>query len=239
MQKVVVFSSGGAGKTSLAANLKQVGINPLFLDLERGSKNCDVSRIDTIETWDELRAILQNEALLSPYDAVVVDSFTKAEELAAKWTCENVPHDKGHFVSGIEGYGFGKGYQYVYDTFLQLLNDLDNVARRGKHIVCTAHECVANVPNPAGDDWSRYEPRLQSPASGKGSIRHRVKEWADHLLYIGFDVFVNENGKGQGAGTRTIFCNEMPTHWAKSRSLSEPIAYELGSAELWKKLIKK
>ena len=29
-------------------------------------------------------------------------------------------------------------------------------------------------PNPAGEDWLRYEPRLQSPNSGKASIRLRV-----------------------------------------------------------------
>lgn len=238
VQKVVLFSSGGAGKTSLAAAIQQVGIKPLFLDLEQGSRHCDVARIDTIETWEDLRGILHDYELLEPYGAIIIDSLTRAEEMAATWTCANVMHEKGHQVKSIEGYGFGKGMTHVYETFLCLLGDLDALARRGKHIICTAHECVASVPNPAGEDWSRYEPRLQSPASGKSSIRHRTKEWADHMLYIGFDVFVNEDGKAQGGGTRTIFPTEMPTHLAKSRSLADPIAYTKGSADLWKLLLK-
>lgn len=238
-EKVVVFSSGGAGKTSLAALIQEAGVKPLFLDIEQGSARCDVSRIDTIETWGELRAILQNQSLLEPYNAVVVDSLTKAEEMAIAWTLQNVKHEKGHYVESIEGYGFGKGFTHVYETFLQLLGDLDAVARSGLHVICTAHECVANVPNPSGEDWIRYEPRLQSPASGKASIRHRVKEWCDHLLYIGFDTAVSKDGKASGSGTRTIYPTEMPWCWAKSRSLSDPIPYTKGDAELWHQLLGK
>src|SRR5690606_3301613 len=93
-------------------------------------------------------------------------------------------------------------------------------------------DCTANVPNPAGDDFLRYEPRLQSPTSGKASIRHRVKEWCDHLLYIGYDVFVKDE-KAQGCGTRTIYAQEMPTHWAKSRTLSDPVPYPKGDVTIW------
>src|SRR5690606_13160109 len=138
----------------------------------------------------------------------------------------------------IEGYGFGKGLTHLYETFLQVLGDLDGMIRRNKFVICTAHECTANVPNPAGEDWIRYEPRLQSPASGKNSIRHRVKEWCDHLLFVGYDVAV-EDGKGVGAGTRTIYPCELPICMAKSRDLADPIPYPKGSANLWKKLLNK
>lgn len=198
-----------------------------------------MSRINTIEDWTQLRSVLHNPAFFEGFDAVVIDSLTKAEEMATAWVLANVPHEKGHFVSSIEGYGFGKGLTHIYETFMQLIGDLDSLARRGKHIICTAHECVSNVPNPSGEDWIRYEPRLQSPASGKNSVRHRVKEWCDHMLFISFDTFVTNEGKAQGSGTRTIYPVEMPTHLAKSRSLASPIPYPQGSAELWKQLFKK
>lgn len=237
IHKTVIYSSGGAGKTSLAANIQQLGIKPLFLDLEQGSKFCNVDRIDSIESWDELRSVLHDDALCSQYGAIVIDSLTRAEEMALAWTLANVPHEKGHFVTSIEGYGFGKGLTHLYETFLLLLSDLDAQVRAGRHVICTAHDCTTNVPNPAGDDWLRWEPRLQSPASGKSSIRSRVREWSDHTLFIGYDTFVNADGKGVGSGTRTIFPTEKPTHLAKSRSLSREIPYELGSAELWKQLL--
>ncbi len=234
-QKVVVYSGGGAGKTSLAEALAKVGVKALVIDLERGSYHCDVSRVDTVQTWDQLRALLASP-LIDGFDALFLDSLTKAEELAVAWTLANVPHEKGHNVTSVEGYGWGKGVGHVYDTFCQLLHDLDAIVRRGKHVVCTAHECTANVPNPNGDDWIRYEPRLQAPKQGKDSIRLRVKEWCDHLLFIGYDVW-SKDGKAKGSGTRTIYTTEQPTHMAKSRTLRDSIPYPLGSSEVWKQLL--
>src|SRR5690606_41783294 len=49
---------------------------------------------------------------------------------------------------GVEGYGFGKGYTHVYDTFLHLLAELDRHVREGRNVIGIAHECTANVPNP-------------------------------------------------------------------------------------------
>lgn len=232
--KVVVYGPGGVGKTELCANLKTIGIKPLFLDLEEGSQFLDVARIIPL-CFDDCRAVLHNREIWESYDAVVVDSLTKADELSVAWTLENITTEKSVHVTSIEGYGWGKGYTHTFETFLQLLSDLDAVVRAGKHVICTAHDCTANVPNPGGDDWCRYEPRLQSPASGKGSIRHRVKEWCDHLLYIGFDQSVTD-GKATGNGSRTIYPTEMPTHWAKSRTLADVVDYEKGSAKIWQRL---
>lgn len=236
-EKVVIYGPGGVGKTKLASLLESVGAKPLILDIENGSAKLNVNRVTDILTWDDLRGLLHDDSIWSGFGAVVIDSFTKAEELAIAWTVKNVPHEKGHAVKGIEDYGFGKGYVHVYETFLQLLGDLDAHARKGRHVICICHDCTANVPNPNGEDWIRYEPRLQSPASGKSSIRHRVKEWCDHLFYVGYDVIANADGKGKGSGTRTIYPAEMPTHWAKSRCLADAIPYDDGSPELWTQLL--
>lgn len=235
----MIYGPGGVGKSSLAEALKQFGIRPLVLDIGSSTAFLDVERIGEAEglrTWDDLRAALHDQSLWRDYGAVWLDDLTKAEELCSRWVIENVKTEKGHEAKGIEGYGFGKGFTHLYEAFLPLLGDLDAHVRAGRHVVCVAHDCTATVPNPHGDDWLRYEPRLQSPPSGKNSVRHRVKEWADHVIFIGYDVAVNEQGKGIGAGTRAIYPAERPTHMAKSRSLSEPIVYEHGSAELWKQL---
>lgn len=236
--RVVVYGPGGVGKTELCSLVNQAGKSPLFIDLEDGSKFLNVSRIDPT-SFDELRQALQDDRLWDGFDTVVIDSLTKAEELAVAWTLANVPHEKGTRVTSVEGYGFGKGFTHVYESFMPLLGDLDSHIRKGRHVICIAHECTANVPNPAGEDWIRYEPRLQSPASGKASIRHRVKEWADHLLYIGFDTIVDRDGKAKGGGTRTIYPYELPTWWAKSRKLAQPIPYIQGDAEVWRQMFSK
>ena len=238
--KIVLYGTGGCGKSELCSLLGQLGIEVLFLDVDNETAHLDVARV-VIDTWDELRAAAQNVALVEPFGAVVVDSGTIAEEKAVEWVIANVDHEKNKPVRRLEDYGWGKGYQHVYETFLLLLQDLDALARRGKHVIVTAHDCLTLVPNPAGEDFKQHQPRLQDLASGKASIRRRLKEWATHLFFIKYDVSV-EDGKAQGAGTRSIYTSEQPTHLAKSRTLpadEPPIPYDKGDAELWRRLFQK
>lgn len=229
----LMYGPGGSGKTSAVANAVAAGFKPVIVDLEGGSHFLDVARISGVSSFTELRDVLHDTELLAPFDLVCIDSLTVAEELTVKHVIESVPrNDQNQKATSLESYGFGKGLTYVYEHFLLLLSDLDALRRAGKSIVCICHDCTASVPNPNGEDWIRYEPRLQSPTSGKSSIRLRVREWCDHMLYVGYDVAV-DGGKGRGSGTRSIYPVEMPTHMAKSRVLSQPIAYEKGSCEIW------
>lgn len=236
--KVVVYGKGGSGKTSLVSHLNDVGESVLFLDLDDETSYLNVSRV-RINTWDNLRLMLQDTAILDGFTVLAVDSLTKAEDMAVAWVLENIKHEKGHDCNSIEDYGWGKGYTHVYETFLQLLADLDRVHRAGKHIVCTSHECETTVPNPAGEDYLQFQPRLQSPGKGKASIRHRVKEWCGHLFFIAYDIAVNKDGKGIGTGTRMVYPTEMPAWWAKSRRIEQPISYLKGDTTLWKQLLQK
>ncbi len=216
--------------------LGQLGVRMLFLDIEQGTKNLDVARIDSIETFEELRAALHNTELMNEYDGVVIDSLTKAEEFATSFVVRTVPHEKGKPIAGIEDYGFGKGFSHVYESLLTILGDLDALVRRGKHVVCIAHDCITSPENPDGENFAKSQPRLQTSKDGKNSFRYRVLEWTDHLLCIKYDVAV-VNGKGVGGGSRAIHTQEMPQFWAKSRTLSGSIVYEKGNPELWKRLL--
>lgn len=228
-EKVVIYGAGGVGKSTLASLIPG---KTLFADIERSTRKLQVARIDTIRSMNELRAVLQSP-IIDEYDSIVIDSATKAEEFAAAWVVENIPHEKGGRVSSIEGYGYGKGYQHIHDAFLLLLSDLDRVVEKGKNVVLICHECISDVPNPIGEDFIRYEPRLQSGKSGKSAIRNRVVEWADHVLFLGYDV-IAKDGKGKGGGTRTIWTTERPDHIAKSRSVTESVPFnEPTDATIW------
>lgn len=219
-QRIVIFGAGGGGKSTLASLIP--GRN-LFIDVEVGTRDLDVKRIDTVKTLPDVRAILQS-SIVDEYDTIIIDSATKLEELAIAYTLANVPNDKGQRVTSVEGYGFGKGYQHVFESFLLLIADLDRLLEKGKNVVLICHECTNDVPNPAGEDFLRFEPHLQSPKSGKSSIRNRVVQWADHVLFLGYDV-VAKDGKGKGGGTRTIHVQERPDHVAKSRRVFDPVPF--------------
>jgi len=192
--------------------------------------------VDRISTWHDVRLSLQSEGW-DDIGNVILDSGTKAEELCVAHTLATIPHEKGHKVQRIEDYGYGKGYQFVFDTFLPLLGDLDRHCRAGRNVILVCHDCTTNVPNPAGEDWLRWEPRLQSPNSGKASIRLRVKEWADHVLFLGYDVNVDKEGKGRGSGTRTLWPAELPHCMAKSRTTQDPIPVE-PNKDVWAEILK-
>ena len=243
--RVVLYGPGGIGKTTMAS---QAPGAVAFIDLDDSlprlrsvlaDSASNIRPVAGIETWQDLRDVLQADGW-DDISTIAIDSLTKAEELAVAHTLKNVPHDKGHRIQRIEDYGFGKGYQHVFDIFLPLLADLDRHCRAGRHVVLICHDCTSTVPNPAGEDWLRYEPRLQSPNSGKASIRLRAREWADHVLFMGYDVDVSENGKGRGAGTRTLYPSELPHCMAKSRTCAEVMAIEgnWSGGAVWEQIIK-
>jgi hypothetical protein len=243
--RIVLYGPGGIGKTTLAATAP----GPVaFFDLddslprlrasfaESGLK-LDVHPVEGASAWQDIR-----DALHAPgWDeirTIVIDSATRAEELAVAHTIATVPHEKREIViRRIEDYGFGKGYSHVFDTFLTLLGDLDQHTRTGRHVILICHDCTNTVPNPSGDDWLRYEPRLQCPSSGKAAIRLRAREWADHVLFLGYDVDVRD-GKGTGSGTRTIYPCELPHCMAKSRTIADPLPLTKFDTSLWTHLLK-
>ena len=237
--RVVLYGPGGIGKTTLAAGLPG---RTVFFDLDESlSRLRDLAAatvVPGIHTWADLRGALQAPGW-DGVNNIVIDSFTKAEELAVAHTLENVLAENKR-VTSIEGYGYGKGYGYVYDTVLPLLADLDRHCRAGRNVILICHDCTCSVPNPSGEDWLRYEPRLQSPTSGKASIRLRVREWADHVLFVGYDVAVSKDGKGQGAGTRTIYPTELPHCMAKSRTARDQMVLLDGNAvDVWSAILGK
>ena len=242
--RTLLYGPGGAGKTTLAATAP----GPVaFFDFDGSLPvlghqlgELPIMTVNCPPTWQGMRDALHGTGW-EQVRTIVIDTATAAEDLAIAWTLENVPHPEYDTkVDRIEGYGYGKGYQFVYETFLMLLGDLDQHVRAGRHVILVCHDCVNTVPNPAGEDWIRWEPRLQSPPSGKAATRLRIREWADHVLFVGYDVAVKTDpknkrakGKGVGVGTRTIWPQELPHCMAKSRSLADPLELVKFDTTIW------
>lgn len=224
--RTLIYGVGGIGKTSLVA----LADNVVLIDLEGGSVDHDIPRIDTVSTWADLRALLQSD-VFDDMKTVAIDSLTKAEELCKAHVLANVMTEKGQRVGSIEGYGFGKGYTHLVEEWRKGIGDLERLYLAGKDIVMVAHANIGKTPNPTGDDYIRHEPRLHH--SDKASVRAVTIEWCDHVLFLGYDVAADE-GKAKGSGSRTIYTHEQATHIAKSRTLPPtPIIYKKGDRTVW------
>lgn len=234
-QLVTIYGPGGIGKTSFAC----AAPSPVVLKVEDGVGRSLFPDTPSaaIETWTELRAALASSAL-HEFQTVVVDSITRAEELAvAHMLATMKKNDRGEVAKSIEDYGFGKGYQFLYDIFLCLLQDCQQFhVKHGRNVVLIAHDCASTVTNPSGEDYLQTQPRLSAPNSGKASIRLRVKEECDHVLLLSPDINTKDR-RARGGHSRTLHCQPEASTMTKSSLVENPEVTPDNMAEIWAKIL--
>lgn len=221
-QRVVIYGEGGIGKTSLAA----LAPKPLVLDCEGGSAALDVARAD-VDSWQTLINAMGDTSALKPFETIVIDTATAAEELATEHVCRVANK------TSIEDFGYGKGYKHLFEEVVKLLQAADRLVRAGKNVVIICHDTTQMVRNPSGEDFPQYQPAMLNTGS-TGRIRDRVKGWCDHLLFVQYDRSVTKEGKAEGSGTRTVYTQAGATFWAKSRTMRDDVPFVEGDDRLWR-----
>ena len=206
--RLVAYGSEGIGKSTFASKFPE----PLFIDTEGGTKQLDVSRFPTPETWhdllEEIDAIIEEPGTCQ---TLVIDTIDRAEVLLI-----NTLLDEGKCDS-IEKYGggYGKGYTATQERFQKdFLNRLDRVIAKGVNVVLLAHAQMRKLESPDEPPYDRWELKVSK------KVAPIVKEWADILLFMNYSVkVVEENGRNKAKGTakRMMHANHRPTYDAKNR----------------------
>lgn len=218
----MVYGNAGDGKSTLA----MLARNPVFIGLDDGARMLRhpvtgkrPKHITGIDSFQDLLDVLESDTL-NDFDTIILDTVTESQKLAEPFVLENYPHEKGHKVKSLEGYGYGKGYKHLYDVMLRLLVRLEALKNKKKDVIVISQMTVTTKANPTGDDYLYETPALK--VSKNWNIFELFKEKMDHVVKIDtVDSIAAIDGKAEESAdmTRAIFVRRGPHYYAKNRSL--------------------
>lgn len=196
--RIFLYGVDKIGKSTFGAGAP----SPIFIGTEDGTAELDVERFPeprSIEDIGEAIDTLLNSA--HDYKSLVIDTLDWMEPFIWRVTCakgDPSSKDKGP-KKNIEDFGFGKGYDRAVPEWRALLARLDALrVNRKMHIILLAHAHVKTFKNPLGDDFDRYEPKINVKASAV------VKEWADAIMFAQHETGTVMKGEGAFAKARGI-----------------------------------
>ena len=210
--KVVIYGPEGIGKSTFAS----LSPDPLFIDTEGSTARMDVARTETPTSLAMLMQLLTEIKDNPPgCKTLVIDTVDWAERLCIAAVCAK------NGKTGIEDFGYGKGYSYVFEEMGRILNLLGDIWERGIHIVLTAHAAIRKFEQP--DEMGAYDRwELKLINSPKCNSCAMVKEWADMVLFANYKTFAvaaDKDGKKMKArgGERVMYTSHNPCWDAKNR----------------------
>lgn len=218
--RLVAYGPEGIGKSTFASQFPE----PLFIDVEGGTKQLDINRFPQPTSWNELLEMV--DAVIEEPEVcrtLVIDTVDRAEALLTAQLLKEAN------VDSIEKYGggYGKGYTALAERFNKdLLMRLDRLIAKGVNVTMIAHAAMRKLESPDEQPYDRWELKTSK------KIAPLIKEWTDILIFMTYKVFVvEENGrnKAKGKAERTMICNHRPTCDAKNRYGLEdnlPLSFE-------------
>lgn len=218
-KKVVIYGPEGIGKSTFASNFP----DPVFIDTEGSTNNMDIARLPAPTSWsmllEEVRYILDHPDVCK---TLVIDTADWAEQLCSAAICGK------YQKSGIEDFGYGKGYVFLQEEFGRLLNLLTDLVEQKKiNAALTAHAKMRKFEQP--DEMGAYD-RWEMKLSK--NVSPMVKEWADMVLFANYKTHVVKiEGKNKAQGGKRVIYTTHHSCWdAKNRyGLEDELPFEYGS----------
>lgn len=187
--RVVLFGVAGIGKSTFAASAPA----PVFIGTEDGTANLDVTRFPAPESWqDIIDAIRTLERDEHEFKTLVIDTLDWAEPMLWAHICTR------DSKKNLEAYGYGKGANAALDEWRIFVAALERLSKtKSMHVILVAHSFKKTFKNPAGDDFDRYEMKLQEKAAGL------FKEWPDCLLFAQHETLTSKDERSRVRGVET------------------------------------
>ena len=205
-KKTVIYGPEGIGKSTFASKFP----DPVFIDTEGSTRDMDVGRLPAPTSWnmllEEVKYVIQNPSVCK---TLVIDTADWAEQLCSVGICDK------YQKTGIEDFGYGKGYVFLQEEFGRLLNLLSELAeQKGIHVVLTAHAKMRKFEQP--DEMGAYD-RWEMKLSK--NVSPMVKEWADMVLFANYKTHVIKvDGKNKAQGGQRVMYTTHHSCWdAKNR----------------------
>jgi hypothetical protein len=206
--RALLYGVEGIGKSTFAASAPA----PIFIGAEDGTDHLDAVRFPTPGSWNEVFEALRVLATQDhPYQTLAIDTLDWLEPLAWDFICTR------DGVENIEAYGYGKGYVAALDEWRRFLAALERLREtKGMHVVLLAHSWIKPFKNPEGDDFDRYEMKLNAKAGGL------LKEWSDVVLFANYETYAEKDKrtkrvKGVSTGARMLYTTRTAAYDAKNR----------------------
>lgn len=219
--RTLVYGPAGVGKSTFAAGAP----GAVFVPIEEGSNAIDVARFPRPESFqDVLDAITELATTEHKHRSVVFDTLDALEPLIWEKVCRDAKKDSIEDVGG----GWGKGYVAALSEWRLFISYLERlIVKKQMNVVLVAHAQIKKFANPEGQDYDRYELKLQG--KGAGAL---VQEWVDNLLFATFEIVAATDDKtkrtrGVSTGARIARTVRAGAYEAKNRHrLTDPMPLE-------------
>jgi hypothetical protein len=205
-QRLLIYGVEGIGKSTLASQFPR----PVFLDVEDRTSHLEVMRW-TPKTWFELLqciATLRNED--HDFCTVVLDTADWAEQLATAQICTD------RNKTGIEDFGYGKGYTYLKECIQELMQELHELQyKRGMHVVILAHAKIKRFDDPQlAVAYDRYQLKCSEAVSAL------FREWCDAVLFANYETVTSKGEdkvvRAKAGRDRVLYCQHTAAYDAKN-----------------------
>lgn len=212
--KAVIYGQEGVGKSTLATHFP----GAVFIDCEGSTSRMNVRRLPRPTSWNmltqEMDFVLES-AKSKDYGTVIIDTFDWAERLALDELCAE------HSVTGIEGIGYGKGWEFEKEKIGRFLDRTDKLISAGINVVLLCHAVSRKTTLPEEtEEFDHWELKLGNKTTNK--IAPLLKEWSDMTLFLAFRtniIAVDDKGKKHKATSceRVIYTTKTAWWDAKNR----------------------